>query len=130
MQNFSYRPEIDGLRALSVIAVIIFHSDFNVLNGGFYGVDIFFTISGYLITSIILKDKQLNKFSILNFYERRVRRILPILLFVITICLIISYFILSLQHLKEFSYSALFASFLFLITILIVLLVILIYVQN
>lgn len=111
MQNFSYRPEIDGLRALSVIAVIIFHSDFNVLNGGFYGVDIFFTISGYLITSIILKDKELNKFSILNFYQRRARRILPILLLVITICFIISYFILSLQHLKEFSHSALFASF-------------------
>ena len=111
MQNFSYRPEIDGLRAISVIAVIIFHSDFKIFNGGFYGVDIFFTISGYLITSIILKDKNLNRFTILNFYQRRVRRILPILLLVITTSCLFSYFILSSQHLKEFSYSAIFASF-------------------
>jgi peptidoglycan/LPS O-acetylase OafA/YrhL len=78
-----YRPEIDGLRAVAVVPVILFHAGYGLFNGGYVGVDVFFVISGYLITSIILKDIAKNRFSILNFYERRARRILPALVFTI-----------------------------------------------
>ena len=87
--KINYRPEIDGLRAISVFAVIFYHSEAELFDraffpGGFFGVDIFFVISGYLITSLILKELVFYKrFSFLNFYERRVRRIIPALLTVI-----------------------------------------------
>jgi peptidoglycan/LPS O-acetylase OafA/YrhL len=71
-----YRSEIDGLRALAVLPVIFFHAGIDFFKGGYIGVDIFFVISGYLITSIILREINQGKFSILNFYERRARRIL------------------------------------------------------
>ena len=80
-----YRPEIDGLRGVAVISVILYHaqitiSGINFFKGGYLGVDIFFVISGYLITSIIYKEiEATKKFSFKNFYERRIRRILPIL---------------------------------------------------
>ena len=74
-----YRSEIDGLRALAVIPVILFHAGFESFKGGFVGVDVFFVISGYLITTIIISELSLNKFSIISFYERRARRILPAL---------------------------------------------------
>ena len=77
-----YRPEIDGLRALAVVPVILFHAGFQSFAGGFVGVDVFFVISGYLITSIILADKKAERFSLRAFYERRARRILPALFFV------------------------------------------------
>ena len=70
-----YRPDIDGLRAVAVIAVVLYHGWPNYLPGGFIGVDIFFVISGYLITSIILSALEQDRFSILEFYARRVRRI-------------------------------------------------------
>ena len=79
-----YRPEIDGLRALAVLPVILFHAGIAQFSGGFVGVDVFFVISGYLITTIILTEKELGKFTILGFYERRARRILPALLFLLT----------------------------------------------
>ena len=79
--KINYRPEIDGLRAIAVLSVIIYHARDSFLPGGFLGVDIFFIISGYLITSLILKELKLtNKFSFSHFYERRVRRIIPALL--------------------------------------------------
>ena len=87
--KISYRPEIDGLRAIAVGAVILYHAQITFLGhqpfkGGFIGVDIFFVISGYLITSIILKELiTTGSFSFKYFYERRIRRILPVLLFVI-----------------------------------------------
>ena len=87
--NIKYRPEIDGLRAISVIAVIIYHLKINLfgqkfLEGGFFGVDIFFVISGYLITQMILSEIKIsNNFNFNNFYSRRIRRLLPILLVVI-----------------------------------------------
>ena len=81
-----YRAEIDGLRALAVIPVILFHADFKLFNGGFVGVDIFFVISGYLITTILIEDIENNRFSVVNFYERRARRILPALFFVMLVC--------------------------------------------
>ena len=75
-QTVSYRPEIDGLRALAVIAVILFHAKI-ALSGGYVGVDIFFVISGYLITSLIVKDLQKGTFTFTAFWERRIRRIVP-----------------------------------------------------
>lgn len=80
-----YRREIDGLRALAVLPVILYHAGFSLFRSGFVGVDIFFVISGYLITSIILDDLEQNRFSIVRFYERRARRILPALFLVIAI---------------------------------------------
>lgn len=74
-----YRREIDGLRALAVIPVILFHAGTKYFNGGYVGVDIFFVISGFLITSILLSELSANQFSIVKFYERRARRILPAL---------------------------------------------------
>lgn len=78
-----YRPEIDGLRAVAIIPVILFHIGFQTFSGGYTGVDVFFVISGFLITTIIYTELEQNKFSILNFYERRSRRILPLLFFVL-----------------------------------------------
>jgi len=75
--KIQYRPDIDGLRALAVVSVLFYHLDFGLFSGGFTGVDIFFVISGYLITSIIVKERHTNRFSFAAFYERRIRRILP-----------------------------------------------------
>ncbi len=82
-----YRPEIDGLRALAVLPVVLYHAGLAGFQGGYIGVDIFFVISGYLITTIILSDMNKGKFSIVTFYERRARRILPALFFVMLCCL-------------------------------------------
>jgi len=82
-----YRPEIDGLRTIAVLPVILFHAGFAYFSGGFVGVDIFFVISGYLITTILAKEMAEGKYSIMEFYERRARRILPALLFVIIVSL-------------------------------------------
>ena len=79
----NYRKDIDCLRGISVIAVILYHYKFDPFSGGYLGVDIFFVISGFLITSIILKEISTNKFSLINFYERRIRRLFPALIFVI-----------------------------------------------
>ena len=78
-----YRPEIDGLRAFAVLPVVLFHAGFAPFSGGYVGVDVFFVISGYLITSILIEDLRSGRFSIARFYERRARRILPALFFVL-----------------------------------------------
>lgn len=85
--NLKYRPEVDGLRALAVLPVILFHAGFDAFKGGFVGVDVFFVISGYLITSIIVNDCRSGVFSLATFYERRARRILPALFVVTAACL-------------------------------------------
>lgn len=82
-----YRREIDGLRSVAVLPVILFHAGFSFFSGGFVGVDVFFVISGYLITSIIIEDIRADRFSIVSFYERRARRILPALFVVVALCL-------------------------------------------
>jgi len=82
-----YRAEIDGLRALAVLPVILFHAGFEWFSGGFIGVDVFFVISGYLITTIIISEMAEGRFSLVNFYERRARRILPALFFVMIVCI-------------------------------------------
>ena len=92
--NFSYRPDIDGLRAVAILLVIIFHAFPKFLRGGFIGVDIFFVISGYLITSIILKNQSQNNFSLLDFYSRRIKRIFPSLIVVLTFALVAGWYIL------------------------------------
>lgn len=84
--NLKYRPEVDGLRALAVLPVILFHAGFDAFKGGFVGVDVFFVISGYLITSIIVNDCRSGMFSLATFYERRARRILPALFVVTAAC--------------------------------------------
>ena len=70
-----YRPEIDGLRAIAILPVIFYHAGFEWFNGGYLGVDVFFVISGYLITTIIIDNLKNNTFSFRTFYERRARRI-------------------------------------------------------
>ena len=91
----TYRSDIDGLRALAVLAVLTFHALPTVLPGGFVGVDIFFVISGYLITSILLKDIQAGNYSIKKFYARRVRRIFPALSVVLVFCLALGWVVLT-----------------------------------
>lgn len=86
-QMLKYRPEIDGLRALAVIPVVFFHAGISGFSGGIVGVDVFFVISGYLITAILLSDLSKQRFSLLSFYARRAQRILPALIFVALCCL-------------------------------------------
>ena len=113
--KFSYRPEIDGLRAIAVGAVILYHAQITIFGyqpfkGGFIGVDIFFVISGYLITSIILQELvTTGSFSFKHFYERRIRRILPVLLFVMLVSLPIAWMYLFPNILVDFSKSILYS---------------------
>ena len=100
--NFKYRSEIDGLRAIAVIPVVLFHAGYSLFDGGFVGVDVFFVISGYLITTIILKELGNNTFSLKNFYERRARRILPALIFVILTTSILSFIFLTKSELAGY----------------------------
>lgn len=104
-QAIAYRPEIDGLRAVAVLPVILFHAGFEIFSGGYVGVDIFFVISGYLISSIILKELEQGKFSIVRFYERRARRILPALFFVVVCCLPFAWAWMLPDELKRFGQS-------------------------
>lgn len=108
-----YRPEIDGLRAMAVLPVIFFHAGITFFSGGFVGVDVFFVISGYLITTIILGDVSAGKFTLVNFYERRIRRILPALTVVILVCLPFAYYWMLPLQLKEFSQSLIAVSLFF-----------------
>ena len=101
----NYRREIDGLRALAVLPVILFHAGFETFSGGFVGVDVFFVISGYLITTIILAELEQGKFSIVNFYERRARRILPALFLVMLVCIPFALMWFFTNQLKDFSQS-------------------------
>ena len=92
-KNLKYRPDIDGLRAVAVLGVVLFHANLGV-PGGYVGVDIFFVISGFLITSLILKDLRQGTFSMIGFWERRIRRIFPALAVVVATCLLVGWFLL------------------------------------
>ena len=113
--KIDYRPEIDGLRAIAIISVILYHAQIELFNhkfflGGFIGVDIFFVISGYLITSIILKEFLITgKFSLSGFYERRIRRILPALLLVMLASLPFAWLYLLPTNFVDFSKSILYS---------------------
>jgi peptidoglycan/LPS O-acetylase OafA/YrhL len=100
-----YRREIDGLRALAVVPVLLFHAGFRTFSGGFVGVDVFFVISGYLITSLILHEVQGGAFSLAHFYERRARRLLPALFVVVLFCLPLAWLWMTPEDLDAFSRS-------------------------
>jgi peptidoglycan/LPS O-acetylase OafA/YrhL len=93
IQRFRYRPEVDGLRAVAVLALVFFHAGLG-FPGGYIGVDVFFVISGYLITSLIMNELQQERFSLVNFWERRARRIIPALTAVVLATLIAGWFLL------------------------------------
>ena len=101
----AYRADIDGLRALAVGIVILFHAGFTSFEGGFVGVDVFFVISGYLITTLLLLDIDAGTFSLLNFYERRIRRIFPALFLVVLCCIPVAWILMLPDQLKDFSQS-------------------------
>lgn len=106
-----YRPEIDGLRAIAVIPVILFHAAIPGLSGGFVGVDIFFVISGFLITNIIFMEMEgSNEFSLVRFYERRARRILPALFAMLAVSTMAAYVILLPMELWEYGKNSLAAN--------------------
>lgn len=110
MAAIRYRADIDGLRAVAVCSVLLFHADLGILPGGFVGVDVFFVISGYLITSIILTEMERGQFSILNFYERRIRRIAPALAVVIAASIAIGWFVLTPYDYRHFGRSVIAAA--------------------
>jgi peptidoglycan/LPS O-acetylase OafA/YrhL len=101
-----YRPEIDGLRSVAVIPVILYHAGLGPFEGGYVGVDVFFVISGYLITSIILGDISRSRFTFAEFYERRIRRIFPALFVVTAATAAASWFVLPPQAMRSFGGSA------------------------
>ncbi len=104
-----YRPDIDGLRAVAVLAVILFHINPHWLPGGFVGVDVFFVISGYLITGIVAKELQEGRFTIKAFYERRIRRILPALWALLLVCLPISFWLMLPADAEAMAKSAMWS---------------------
>lgn len=108
-----YRPEIDGLRAVAVVPVVLFHAGLPGFSGGYIGVDIFFVISGYLITKLIFQDIVERRFRILDFYERRARRILPAFVLVMLVTAPFAYFWMPPGELKDFGQSVAAASFFF-----------------
>jgi len=105
IKRIPYRQDINILRAVAVLSVLFYHAEINLFKGGWLGVDIFFVISGYLISNIIISDLNNSTFSFKNFYERRVRRIIPALFSVILICLPFSYWLLTPRAILEFSKS-------------------------
>ncbi len=100
-----YRSEIDGLRGIAVLSVILFHANIQFFHGGYLGVDIFFVISGYLITTIIINEIQNNNFNLSAFYIKRARRLLPALFLVVIVTFIFSWFLMLPSQMKELSQS-------------------------
>ena len=104
-RSAKYRPDIDGLRAIAVLPVLFFHYGVDGFSGGFVGVDIFYVISGYLITSIVARDLESGRFSFASFYERRIRRIFPALFAVVFSCVLASLVVLIPDDLSSFGKS-------------------------
>ncbi len=109
--NPAYRPDIDGLRAVAVLSVVLYHAGVPFLPGGFVGVDIFFVISGYLITRIIAREIAEKRFSIVTFYERRTRRIFPALFVMLAVSFVAASMIALPAEFKEFGDSLTAATF-------------------
>ena len=103
IERINFRKDIHGLRGLAVISVVFYHSNFEFLKGGWLGVDIFFLISGYLISNIIISELNSGKFSFRAFYKRRIRRIIPALLSTLSITTLFSYWLLTPKSLIEYS---------------------------
>jgi peptidoglycan/LPS O-acetylase OafA/YrhL len=112
IKKINYRPEIDALRGFAIIFLILYHAKISFFSGGYFGVDIFFVLSGYLITTIIINNYKKNNF-LINFYERRIRRIIPALSVMLFFCSIYVFFFQSPYFAKDTSQS-IFASSLFL----------------
>jgi len=108
--GINYRPDIDGLRAVAVLLVVVYHAGMETFGGGFIGVDIFFVISGYLITQIIAREIREGRFSIINFYERRVRRIFPALIAVVFVSSILASLIILPIRFMEYGQSVIACS--------------------
>src|SRR6185369_17235236 len=102
----AYRADIDGLRAVAIVPVVLFHAGVAGFSGGFVGVDVFFVISGFLITSLIRADMADGRFTLARFYERRIRRIFPALFAVIFACEIAGALLLMPEDLAAFGRSA------------------------
>lgn len=111
--QIAYRPEIDGLRGWAVGLVVLYHAKFEIFSGGFVGVDIFFVISGYLITLIIATDVETGEFSLIRFYERRARRILPALFAVVISTMIVSSIVMLPRALESVAESGLASALFF-----------------
>jgi peptidoglycan/LPS O-acetylase OafA/YrhL len=101
----TYRPDIDGLRAIAVIPVVLYHIGFVAIGGGFVGVDVFFVISGFLIASVLIKEIEAGRFSVITFYERRIRRILPAFTAMTLVSIPIAIWLLLPQDLRAFGTS-------------------------
>ena len=108
--TLKYRKDIDGIRAIAVLAVVIFHLEFAFLPGGFVGVDVFFVISGFLITKILNKQISNNSFSFFEFYARRIKRLMPAVLVLIALTLVFAYFILTPDKYVELAKSGVMAT--------------------
>lgn len=117
MSVIKYRADIDGLRALAILPVLFYHLGFTVFSGGFVGVDVFFVISGYLITSIIVREMQSGQFSMAAFWWRRARRILPAMTVMVVATLVAGWFLLAPHDYEELGrsvrYQAVFAANIF-----------------
>lgn len=113
--NLNYRPEIDGLRTLAIIPVILFHLDYSFIKGGYYGVDVFFVISGYLITNILIAKIESNQFSMYNFWIRRIKRLLPMVITVVFFSLlasiVLSIYKPTIQEIAKDTFPAIFSFF-------------------
>lgn len=105
-----YRRDIDGLRALAVLPVLFFHAHLPGFSGGYVGVDVFFVISGYLITSILAREVDERAFSLVRFYERRIRRIFPALFVMIAVCFLAATMLMMPRDLSDFAKSAIAAT--------------------
>lgn len=104
--GFTYRPDVDGLRAVAIIAVMLYHAGLPVTPGGYVGVDVFFVISGFVITSVVQADLARGRFTLLGFYERRVRRIFPALFTMIAVSLLIGWLVMMADDYKRLGQSA------------------------
>ena len=113
--GIAYRPELDGLRALAVLSVIIYHAQLSVfgstmLPGGYFGVDVFLVISGFLITKLLIHDIEVKgKFDLANFYIRRARRLLPAIVWILIVLIPVAYYLLIPYQLHQYSKSTLFS---------------------
>jgi hypothetical protein len=101
-----YRPDIDGLRAVAVLPVVMFHAGVGAMSGGYVGVDVFFVISGYLIALMLAGDLRRGRFSLVTFYERRVRRILPAFFVIILLCSVLASVLLPPADMINYARSA------------------------
>jgi len=108
---FNHRSDIDGLRALAVLPVVLFHANIPYFHGGFVGVDIFFVISGYLITSLILKELEKDQFSLRHFYVRRICRLFPAFFAMVATTLLVGFFLLTPTDLSEAARAARYIAF-------------------